>query len=110
MMRRRFGRVIAITSVVGSTGNPGQANLRCRQSRHYRMIKAIAQEYASAGAPQLRGPRFIITPMTGSSTTTARDDHGKDSGEPRRDRRGGGRRGRILASGEPPMSPGQTCM
>src|SRR5262249_33635393 len=46
MMRRRFGRIVAITSVVGLTGNPGQANYTAAKAGIIGLIKSIAQEYA----------------------------------------------------------------
>ncbi len=65
MMRRRFGRVIAITSVVGITGNPGQANYVAAKAGITGMIKATAQEYAKRGVTaNCVAPGFIITPMT----------------------------------------------
>jgi 3-oxoacyl-[acyl-carrier protein] reductase len=65
MMRRRFGRVIAITSVVGATGNPGQANYVAAKAGIAGMIKAIAQEYAKRGVTaNCVAPGFIVTPMT----------------------------------------------
>jgi 3-oxoacyl-[acyl-carrier protein] reductase len=65
MMRRHFGRVIAITSVVGSTGNPGQANYVAAKAGITGMIKAIAQEYAKRGVTaNCVAPGFIVTPMT----------------------------------------------
>jgi 3-oxoacyl-[acyl-carrier protein] reductase len=65
MMRRRFGRVIAITSVVGSTGNPGQANYVAAKAGIAGMIKAIAQEYAKRSVTaNCVAPGFIVTPMT----------------------------------------------
>ena len=65
MMRRRFGRVIAITSVVGSTGNPGQAKYVAAKAGITGMIKAIAQEYARRGVTaNCVAPGFIVTPMT----------------------------------------------
>jgi 3-oxoacyl-[acyl-carrier protein] reductase len=65
MMRRRFGRVIAITSVVGATGNPGQANYVAAKAGIAGMIKAIAQEYAKRGiTANCVAPGFIVTPMT----------------------------------------------
>ena len=65
MMRRRFGRVIAITSVVGTTGNPGQANYVAAKAGITGMIKAIAQEYAKRGVTaNCVAPGFIVTPMT----------------------------------------------
>ena len=65
MMRRRFGRVIAITSVVGTTGNAGQANYVAAKAGITGMIKAIAQEYAKRGVTaNCVAPGFIVTPMT----------------------------------------------
>jgi 3-oxoacyl-[acyl-carrier protein] reductase len=65
MMRRRFGRVIAITSVVGTTGNPGQANYVAAKAGVSGMIKALAQEYAKRGVTaNCVAPGFIVTPMT----------------------------------------------
>ena len=65
MMRRRFGRVIAITSVVGITGNPGQANYVAAKAGIAGMIKALAQEYAKRGVTaNCVAPGFIVTPMT----------------------------------------------
>ncbi len=65
MMRRRFGRVIAITSVVGTTGNPGQANYVAAKAGVTGMVKAMAQEYAKRGVTaNCVAPGFIVTPMT----------------------------------------------
>jgi 3-oxoacyl-[acyl-carrier protein] reductase len=65
MMRRRFGRVIAITSVVGATGNPGQANYVAAKSGITGLVKAVAQEYAKRGVTaNCVAPGFIVTPMT----------------------------------------------
>ena len=65
MMRRRFGRIIAITSVAGATGNPGQANYVAAKAGITGMIKSIAQEYAKRGVTaNCVAPGFIVTPMT----------------------------------------------
>jgi 3-oxoacyl-[acyl-carrier protein] reductase len=65
MMRRRFGRIIAITSVVGATGNPGQANYVAAKAGIAGMIKSIAAEYAKRGVTaNCVAPGFIVTPMT----------------------------------------------
>ncbi len=65
MMRRRFGRIIAITSVVGSTGNPGQANYVAAKAGIAGMIKAVAAEYAKRGVTaNCVAPGFVLTPMT----------------------------------------------
>ncbi|MEO8142142.1 MAG: SDR family NAD(P)-dependent oxidoreductase, partial [Sphingomicrobium sp.] len=49
MMRARFGRIISVTSVVGVTGNPGQANYVASKAGLIGMSKAVAQEVASRG-------------------------------------------------------------
>jgi 3-oxoacyl-[acyl-carrier protein] reductase len=65
MMRRRFGRVIGITSVVGVTGNPGQSNYTATKAGMIGMIKSVAQEYAKRGVTaNCIAPGFIATPMT----------------------------------------------
>ncbi|HWL06540.1 MAG TPA: 3-oxoacyl-[acyl-carrier-protein] reductase [Xanthobacteraceae bacterium] len=65
MMRRRFGRIIAISSVVGVTGNPGQVNYTAAKAGMIGMIKSIAQEYAKRGVTaNCIAPGFIATPMT----------------------------------------------
>jgi 3-oxoacyl-[acyl-carrier protein] reductase len=65
MMRRRFGRVIGITSVVGVTGNPGQSNYTATKAGMIGMIKSVAQEYAKRGVTaNCIAPGFITTPMT----------------------------------------------
>lgn len=65
MMRRRFGRIIAITSVVGATGNAGQANYVAAKAGITGMIKSVAQEYAKRGVTaNCVAPGFILTPMT----------------------------------------------
>ncbi len=74
MMRRRFGRVIAITSVVGATGNPGQANYVAAKAGITGMIKSIAQEYAKRGVTaNCVAPGFIVTPMTDKLTDKQRE-------------------------------------
>ena len=49
MMRRRFGRVIGITSVVGVTGNAGQGNYAASKAGMIGMFKSVAAEYARRG-------------------------------------------------------------
>ena len=74
MMRRRFGRVIAITSVVGATGNAGQANYVAAKAGITGMIKALAQEYAKRGVTaNCVAPGFIVTPMTDKLNDKQRD-------------------------------------
>jgi 3-oxoacyl-[acyl-carrier protein] reductase len=65
MMRRRFGRVVAITSVVGTTGNPGQANYIAAKAGIAGLMKAAAQEYSKRNVTaNCVAPGFIVTPMT----------------------------------------------
>jgi 3-oxoacyl-[acyl-carrier protein] reductase len=65
MMRRRHGRIIGITSVVGVTGNPGQANYTAAKAGMTAMIKSIAQEYARRGVTaNCVAPGFVATAMT----------------------------------------------
>ena len=65
MMKRRAGRVINITSVVGVTGNPGQANYAAAKAGLIGMSKSLAQELASRGITvNCVAPGFIATPMT----------------------------------------------
>jgi 3-oxoacyl-[acyl-carrier protein] reductase len=65
MMRRRYGRLIAITSVVGVTGNAGQSNYTAAKAGMIGMIKSIAQEYAKRGVTaNCIAPGFIASPMT----------------------------------------------
>ena len=65
MLRRRAGRIINIGSVVGSTGNPGQANYAAAKAGLIGLTKALAQEVASRGITvNLIAPGFIATAMT----------------------------------------------
>jgi len=65
MMKRRFGRIIGITSVVGVTGNAGQANYAAAKAGMIGMTKSLAQEVASRGITvNCIAPGFIETPMT----------------------------------------------
>ncbi|HEX8467638.1 MAG TPA: 3-oxoacyl-[acyl-carrier-protein] reductase [Allosphingosinicella sp.] len=67
MMRARHGRIISITSVVGSTGNPGQANYAASKAGLVGMSKAFAQEVASRGITvNCIAPGFIRSQMTDS--------------------------------------------
>jgi 3-oxoacyl-[acyl-carrier protein] reductase len=65
MMKRRYGRIIAITSVVGVTGNPGQANYAASKAGMIGFVKATAQEVASRNiTANCVAPGFIASPMT----------------------------------------------
>jgi 3-oxoacyl-[acyl-carrier protein] reductase len=65
MMKARFGRIITITSVVGTTGNPGQANYAASKGGLTAMSKSLAQELASRNITvNCVAPGFIATSMT----------------------------------------------
>ena len=65
MMKARFGRIISITSVVGVTGNPGQANYVASKAALIGMTKAVAQELASRGITvNAIAPGFMASAMT----------------------------------------------
>jgi 3-oxoacyl-[acyl-carrier protein] reductase len=65
MMKRRHGRIVGITSIVGVTGNPGQANYAAAKAGMIGMTKALAAEVASRGITvNCVAPGFIDTAMT----------------------------------------------
>jgi 3-oxoacyl-[acyl-carrier protein] reductase len=65
MMRRRAGRIIGITSIVGVTGNPGQVNYAASKAGMIGFSKALAQEVATRGITvNCVAPGFIESPMT----------------------------------------------
>ncbi|WP_426956536.1 3-oxoacyl-[acyl-carrier-protein] reductase [Muricoccus radiodurans] len=65
MMKRRSGRIISIASIVGVTGNPGQANYAAAKAGLIGMSKALAQEVAPRGVTvNVVAPGFIKTAMT----------------------------------------------
>ncbi len=65
MMKARFGRIVSITSVVGQTGNPGQANYAASKAGLVGMSKALAQELASRGITvNCVAPGFMASAMT----------------------------------------------
>ena len=67
MMKNRWGRIISITSIVGVTGNPGQANYAASKAGLIGMSKSLAQEVASRSITvNCLAPGFIVTPMTDS--------------------------------------------
>jgi 3-oxoacyl-[acyl-carrier protein] reductase len=65
MLRRRAGRIINISSIVGSTGNAGQSNYAAAKAGLVGMSKALAQEVASRGITvNVVSPGFVVTAMT----------------------------------------------
>ncbi|MEO6360558.1 MAG: 3-oxoacyl-[acyl-carrier-protein] reductase [Sphingomicrobium sp.] len=65
MMKARFGRIISVTSVVGVTGNPGQANYVASKAGLIGMSKSVAQELASRGITvNCIAPGFMTSAMT----------------------------------------------
>ena len=73
MMKRRAGRIINITSVVGLTGNKGQANYAASKAGLIGLTKSVAKEYASRGVlANCIAPGFIETDMTAALPSEAR--------------------------------------
>jgi 3-oxoacyl-[acyl-carrier protein] reductase len=74
MVRRRWGRVIGIASVVGVAGNAGQANYAAAKAGMIGMSKALAQEVASRGITvNCVAPGFIASPMTDVLSSEQKD-------------------------------------
>ena len=74
MMRQRFGRIIGITSIVGVTGNAGQANYAASKAGLIGMSKALAQEVATRGITvNCVAPGFIASAMTDQLNEKQRD-------------------------------------
>jgi len=69
MMKKRWGRIISVTSVVGATGNPGQGNYAAAKAGLVGMSKALAAEVASRNITvNCVAPGFVVTPMTDALT------------------------------------------
>ena len=74
MMKKRWGRIIAITSVVGVTGNPGQGNYAASKAGMIGMVKSLAQEIASRSITvNAIAPGFIRSPMTEALTEVQKE-------------------------------------
>jgi 3-oxoacyl-[acyl-carrier protein] reductase len=73
MMKRRWGRIINISSVVGLTGNKGQANYAASKAGLIGLTKSVAKEFASRNIlANVIAPGFIETDMTAAMTPEAR--------------------------------------
>ena len=69
MMKKRWGRIVNITSVVGASGNPGQANYAAAKAGLVGMSKSLAAEVASRNITvNCVAPGFVATPMTDALT------------------------------------------
>ena len=69
MMKKRWGRIISVTSIVGVTGNPGQGNYAAAKAGIIGMSKSLAAEVASRNITvNCIAPGFIATPMTNALT------------------------------------------
>ena len=74
MMRRKYGRIVNIASVVGVTGNPGQSNYVASKAGMIGMSKSLAAEVATRGITiNCVAPGFISSPMTEVLTDQQRD-------------------------------------
>ncbi|MGH1460032.1 MAG: 3-oxoacyl-[acyl-carrier-protein] reductase [Paracoccaceae bacterium] len=74
MMKARWGRIVNISSIVGATGNPGQANYAASKAGMIGMTKSIAYEVASRGiTANAVAPGFIATAMTDKLTDDQKD-------------------------------------
>lgn len=74
MMKQRYGRIISITSVVGASGNPGQANYAAAKAGVAGMTRALARELGSRGVTvNCVAPGFIQTDMTDSLPQVQKD-------------------------------------
>ena len=100
MVRRRHGRIIAVTSIVAATGNPGQANYAAAKAAMIGMSKSIAAEVAGRGITvNCVAPGLIETAMTDKLTADQRARLGAAI-PGRKVRRARGRRRRHRLSGE----------
>lgn len=75
MMKARWGRIVNISSIVGQTGNPGQANYAAAKAGMVAMSKSIASEVATRGITvNCIAPGFITTAMTEKLTEAQAED------------------------------------
>ena len=108
MLRKRQGRIIGISSIVGVTGNPGQGNYAAAKAGMIGMYKSLAAEVASRNVTvNCIAPGFIESPMTDAlNEKQTRGDPRQGSRGAARGRRGSrARRFFISPVRKPPMSP-----
>ncbi len=95
MMKERHGRIVNLTSIVGLTGNPGQANYAAAKAGILGFTKSLAREVASRGITvNAVAPGFIDTDMT-----RALNDEQRTGAAGSHSRRTAGRRGRHRGGG-----------
>ena len=112
MMKRRNGRIIGITSVVGVTGNPGQTNYAASKAGMIGFSKALAQEVATRNITvNLRGARLHREPDDRRPERAAEGANSIDNSGPTAGTRRGNRRrpAFISPATRPPMSPARPC-
>jgi 3-oxoacyl-[acyl-carrier protein] reductase len=74
MLKQRYGRIVSLTSIVGLTGNPGQANYAASKAGILGFTKSVAREVASRSITvNAVAPGFIETDMTKAMTDKARE-------------------------------------
>ena len=97
MMKQRYGRIVNITSVVGASGNAGQANYAAAKAGVAGMTRALARELGSRNITvNCVAPGFIDTDMTDGLPEAAEGRAaGADPAGPAGQRRGGGARGGL---------------
>ena len=113
MMKKRWGRIVNITSVVGVTGNPGQANYVASKAGIIGLTKSLAQELASRNVTvNCVAPGFIATPMTDVLNDKQKEAHPRQGSRRPAGHARGHRRRRALSrvATRPPTSPARRCM
>ena len=113
MMKKRWGRIISITSVVGVTGNPGQGNYAAAKAGLVGMTKSLAAEVASRNITvNCVAPGFIATPMTDALTDAAERSRSASAFRPGAWARPpiSPRPWSIWPARKRPMSPARRCM
>ena len=113
MMKRRYGRIINITSIVGVTGNGGQANYAASKAGLIGMSKSLAAEVATRNVTvNCIAPGFIASPMTDAAERQAEGSHSWRPFPPPVSARApkSARPASIWPARKPPTSPARRCM